>query len=271
MIEVYDQSKKSYNVNKEIWIKKQILRSDLCDFSDAYIVVKGIITVTDPEKAKRNKALAFKNNAPFIKCFSKINGIQIDNKEDLDVVVPMYSLLEYNKNYRKTTGSLWNYYRNEPSNPSSSNSESFKYKTSITGITYNVGDGEAGYDADKIGKNETEVVIPLKHLSNFWRTSNISLINCEIDLILAWSKSCLLADVPNVPNVRIKDLNVLTDGKSFFNLSVKDEEEAYEKIIEMSCNSDCTAGNLLAFAYFKENYRLTAIDLSKQTKLKNPQ
>ena len=89
MIEVYDQSKKSYNVNKEIWIKKQILRSDLCDFSDAYIVVKGIITVTDPEKAKRNKALAFKNNAPFIKCFSKINGIQIDNKEDLDVVVPM--------------------------------------------------------------------------------------------------------------------------------------------------------------------------------------
>ena len=162
MIEVYDQSKKSYNVNKEIWIKKQILRSDLCDFSDAYIVVKGIITVTDPEKAKRNKALAFKNNAPFIKCFSKINGIQIDNKEDLDVVVPMYSLLEYNKNYRKTTGSLWNYYRNEPSNPSSSNSESFKYKTSITGITYNVGDGEAGYDADKIGKNETEVVIPLK-------------------------------------------------------------------------------------------------------------
>ena len=270
-IEVYDQSGRTYNVNKEIRIKKSMLRSDLCDFSDAYIVVKGIITVTDPEKAKRNKALAFKNNAPFIKCFSKINGIQIDNKEDLDVVVPMYSLLEYNKNYRKTTGSLWNYYRNEPSNPSSSNSESFKYKTSITGITYNVGDGEAGYDADKIGKNETEVVIPLKHLSNFWRTSNISLINCEIELILAWSKSCLLADVPNVPNVRIKDLNVLIDGKSFFNLSVKDEEEAYEKIIEMSCNSDCTAGNLLAFAYFKENYRLTAIDLSKQTKLKNPQ
>ena len=70
MNEVFDQSKKSYNVNKEIWIKKQILRSDLCDFSDAYIVAKGIITVTDPEKAKRNKALAFKNNAPFIKCFS---------------------------------------------------------------------------------------------------------------------------------------------------------------------------------------------------------
>ena len=183
----------------------------------------------------------------------------------------MYSLLEYNKSYRKTTGSLWNYYRNKTSNPPSSNSESFKYKTSITGITYNVGEGEAGYDADKIGKNETEVVIPLKHLSNFWRTSNISLINCEIELILARSESCLLADVPNVPNVRIKDLNVLIDGKSFFNLSVKDEEELYEKIIEMSRNSDCTTGNLLAFAYFKENYRLTAIDLSKQTKLKNPQ
>ena len=67
----------------------------------------------------------------------------------------------------KATGSLWNYFRDEPSDPLSSNSESFKYKASITGNTYNVGDGEAGYDADKVGKNETEVVIPLKHLSNF--------------------------------------------------------------------------------------------------------
>ena len=73
----------------------------------------------------------------------------------------MYNLLEYSKNYKKTTGSLWNYYRDEPSNPLSSNSESFKYKTSITGNTYNVGDGEAGYDVSKVGKNES------KH---FWRT-----------------------------------------------------------------------------------------------------
>ena len=141
------------------------------------------------------KKLVFKNNAPFINCTLKINGIKIDNAEDLDVAMPMYNLLEYSKNYRKTTGSLWNYYRDEPSNPLSSNSESFKYKTSITGNTYNVGDGEEGYDANKVGKNETEVVIPLKHLSNFWRSLNIPLINCEVELILTWSKNCVLADM----------------------------------------------------------------------------
>ena len=74
-----------------------------------------------------------------------------------------------------------------------------------------------------------------------------------------------------VPKVQIKDFNVLIDGKSFSNLPVKNEEEAYEKIIEMSNNNDYTTGNLLDFAYFKENYRLIAIDLSKQTKLKDPQ
>ena len=121
-------------------------------FSDAYIVVKGDITVTEPDNAKRNKSVAFKNNAPFINCMSKINGVQIDNAKDLDAVMSMYNLLEYSKNYRKTTGSLWNYYRDEPSNLLSSNSESFKYKTNITGNSYNVGAGDAGYDTNKVGK-----------------------------------------------------------------------------------------------------------------------
>ena len=138
-IEVYDQSEKNYNVNKEIRFKTSMLRSDLCDFSDAYIVVKGNITIANPDNAKKNKAIAFKNNAPFINCISKINGIKIDNAEDLDVVMPIYNLLEYSKTYKKTTGSLWNYYRDEPSDPLSTNSESFKYKTSIVGNTYNIG------------------------------------------------------------------------------------------------------------------------------------
>ena len=169
-----------------------MLRSDLCNFSDAYIVVKGVTTVTELENAKRNKSVAFKNNAPFINCISKINGVQIDNAEDLDVVTPMYNLLEYSKNYRKTTGSLWNY---EPSNPLSSNSESFKYKTSITGNTNNLVPGNANYDATRVRNNETEIVVPLKHLSNFWRTLNKPLINCEIELILTWIKNCALADM----------------------------------------------------------------------------
>ena len=149
--------------------------------NDAYIVVKGTITVTNPDNTKRDKATAFKNNAPFINCISKINGAKIDNAEDLDVVMPMYNLLEYSKNYRKTTGSLWNYYRDEPSNPLSSNSKSFKYKTSITENTYNISLDEEGYDANKVGKNETEVVIPLKHLINFWEKLNIPLISCEVE------------------------------------------------------------------------------------------
>ena len=108
---------------------------------------------------KRNKNLAFKNNVPFIVCISKINDVKTDDAEDLDVVMSMYNFLEYSKNYRKTTGSLWNYYRDEPSNPLSLNSESFKYKTSIVGKTPENNDSLAN----------AKVVIPLKHLSNFWR------------------------------------------------------------------------------------------------------
>ena len=108
-IEVYDQSEKNYNVNKKIRIRAPMLRSDLCDFSDAYIVAKGTISVTAPDDAERNKSVVFKKNAPFINCISKINRVQIDNAENLDVVMPMYNLLEYSKNYKETTGSLWNY------------------------------------------------------------------------------------------------------------------------------------------------------------------
>ena len=90
---------------------------------------------------------------------------------------------------------MWNYYRDEPSNPLSFNSESFKYKTSITGNTYNGRADEADYDGNKVGKNKTEFVIPLKHLRNFWRSLNIPLINCEVELILTWSKNCVLVDM----------------------------------------------------------------------------
>ena len=148
-----------------------MLRSNLCDYSDVYIVVKGTIIISRPDTAKRNKKATFKNNAPFINCISKINGLKIDNVEDLDVVTPMYNLLEHSKNHKKTTGSLWNYYRDEPTDPLSSNSESFKYKTSITRNTYNIGVGEEGYHSNKVGENETEVVILLKGLSIFFKYS----------------------------------------------------------------------------------------------------
>ena len=91
-----------------------MLRSDLCDYSDAYIVVKGTITVTDPDKNAYDKKIAFKNNATFNSCILKINNLPIDNGEYSDIVMLMYNLNEYSKIYSKTTGSSWNYYRDEP-------------------------------------------------------------------------------------------------------------------------------------------------------------
>ena len=99
-IEVHDQSGETYNTNNQIRFKTSMLRSDLCDYSDAYIVVKGKTTVTNPNNDACDKKLALKNNAPFLSCISKMNTL-IDDAEDLDIVMPMYNLLEYSKNYRK--------------------------------------------------------------------------------------------------------------------------------------------------------------------------
>ena len=147
-IEVYDQSgtaENRYNPNKQIRFKASMLRSYLCDYTDAYIVITGDITVEGPEnRDRKNRPLAFKNNAPFISCISKINGVLIENAEDLDVLMPMYNLVEYSKNYSKISSSLLNYYideltdetnDNNGSNKNAINSKSFKYETSITGST----------------------------------------------------------------------------------------------------------------------------------------
>ena len=185
-IELYDQTGGSYNVNKEIRTKTPMLRSDLCDFRDVYIVVKGTITTeqnTNINNDGHNKPFVFKNNAPFISCILKINSVLIDNAEDLDFVMPMYNLIEYKKNYRKTTGSLWNYYRDEPDNDEIRDSKSFKYRTSITGNTPN--------DSDTI--TGVEIVITLKHMSDFRKSFKIPLINCEVSLTLIWSKNRVLA------------------------------------------------------------------------------
>ena len=101
-IEVHDQSRETYNTNKQIRFKTSMLRSDLSDYNDTYIVVKGKITVTNPNNKAYDKKLALRNNAPFLSCISKINNTFIDNAKDLDIAMPMYNLLEYSKNYRKT-------------------------------------------------------------------------------------------------------------------------------------------------------------------------
>ena len=158
---------KTYYENKSIRFKTPMLRSNLCDYSDAYILVKGTITVNgvvngaENDIARRIRPLILKNNAPVVSCIGRINGELIEDADDLDIVMPMYNLLEYSKNYRKTIGSLYNYYRVELSgdaNPNNFpnrnvvNSETFKYKNKIIGNTYNVTAGN-----DRLGTKKNRI------------------------------------------------------------------------------------------------------------------
>ena len=162
-VEVNDQSRGTYTGNN-IKFKTTMLRSNLCDHADAYILVKETITITsagnnDAVKRldERNKGVIFKNCAPFTKCISRINNTDIDTAQDIDIVMPMYNLIEYSHNYSKTSGSLWQYYKDEP-NDNIAYSESFKSKVKIMGKTPNNGNTK-----------DVEIVVPLKYLSNFWR------------------------------------------------------------------------------------------------------
>ena len=130
---------------------------------------------------EREKGVIFKNCAPFTKCISRINGTDIDNAQDIDIVMPMYHLIEYSDNYSKTSGSLWQYYRDDPSD-NLTDSESFKSKIKMTGKT-----------PDDGNTKDVEILVPLKYLRNFCRTLEMSLINCEVELILTWSKNCVIS------------------------------------------------------------------------------
>ena len=198
----------TYNQNKSIRFKTPMLRSGLCDYADAYILVNGTITVTAAAGAnnirdKKNRKLILKNNAPFVSCITRINGELIEDADDLDIVMPMYNLLEYSKTYRKTIGSLYNYYRDELTNDNNNNfanrnvvnSNTFKYKNKTIGNAYNVDAGADGYDANKNGTQTIELVIPLKYLGNFRGALNIPLINCEVSLELKWNKNCIITSL----------------------------------------------------------------------------
>ena len=119
-VEINDESRGTYNANSQIKFKTTMLKSSLCDYSDTYILVKGKITITggrDNAAARqadeRDKGVAFKNCAPFTNCISEINNTQIDNAKHIDLVMPMYNLIEYSDIYSKTSGSLWQYHRDE--------------------------------------------------------------------------------------------------------------------------------------------------------------
>ena len=178
-----------------------MLKSSLCNYSDAYIHVRGTISVNNTAAEgtaanNNNKEVILKNCAPFTNCISEINNTQIENVKDLDIMIPMYNSIEYRDNYLKTSGSLWQYTKDIPAVynnnaivdfTNNNLTDSFNFKAKMTGQT-----------GDKGTKN-VEIMVPLKYLSNFWRTLEMPLINCEIYLLLAWSASCVIVstDVAN--------------------------------------------------------------------------
>ena len=201
-VEINDESRGAYNVNSQIKFKTTMLKSSLCDYSDACILVKGTISVSNTAAQGaavnnyNNKKVIFKNCAPFTNCISEINNTQIDNAKDIDIVMPMYNLIEYSDNYAKTTGSLWQYCKDIPARNTNDDivifadgntTDSFNFKAKITGRTEND------------GTKDVEIMVPLKYLSNFWRTLEMLLINCEVNLILTWSSTCVLI-ATSIPN-----------------------------------------------------------------------
>ena len=118
--EINDEVRET-NTGHDIKFKTARLRSNLCDYADAYILVKGTIIITGArnnaaarQADERDKGVTFRNCAPFTKCISRINNTEIDNGKDIDIVMPMYNLIEYSDNYSKTSGSLWQYYKDDP-------------------------------------------------------------------------------------------------------------------------------------------------------------
>ena len=167
----------TYNKDIQIKYKTSMLKSSLCDYRNTYIFVSRTIKVaTETDAAPNNvdKIVVFKNCAPFTDCISEINNTQIDKAKDIEVVMTMCNLIEYSDNYSKTAGSLWQYHRDEPA-------------LTNAGATAKTGKIAAG------GTENVKIMVPLKYLSNFWRTFEVPLVNREINFILTWSEKCVLS------------------------------------------------------------------------------
>ena len=188
------ESKGNYSADEEIKFLTRSIESSLCDYSDSCILVTGNVTVTG---GNDNTKVAFKNCAPFEKCRTEINETFIDEATHINITMPMYNLIEYSDNYSDTSGSLWQFKRDEIEGDVDltvnaqhipNNSSSFKYKSSF--ITNRIG---------------VKIVVPLKYLSNFWRSLKILLINCKVELSLKWNENCILSSAGTATNFTITD------------------------------------------------------------------
>ena len=189
---INDENNTNYGVNKDtgennpdtIKYNTRVLKPNLCDYAEAYILADGTIRAA---AADNNTRLALKNCAPFTKCNLEINDEHVDTAENLDIVMPMYNLIKYSDNYQDLSGTLYQYKRDEPpeddavADLTADNLSSFKYKINLLGNPV---------VANNVARRNVKVVIPLKYLSNFFRSLEMPLINCKIKLNLTWKKEC---------------------------------------------------------------------------------
>ena len=188
---VNDPSKINYNATNEITYNTEVLKFNFCDYNDAHILVKAGICVTAAPEIEA----AFKNCAAFTKCITKIDGTTIDDAEYLDLVMLMYSLIEYCSNYSEATGSLWFCSKDEATdfNAVIDDNNNFKYKAKLAGNTVAQ---PALNNANETLKNAS-IAVPAKYLINFWRSLAMLLIDCKLELKLNWTKYCVLSAAYN--------------------------------------------------------------------------
>ena len=329
------------------------------DYAEVYVLVDGTTRAANAINATR---LALKNCAPFTKCNLEINDEHVDTAENLDIVVPMYNLIEYSDNYQDSSATPYQYKQDEPPNNNvnltANNSTSFKYKVNLLG---NI--AAADPDNARVGRLNVKLVVPLKYLSNFFRSLEIPLINCKIKLNLTWKKECVLSTVADdavfitndtklyvpvvtlskednkdfieqqnkgfqrsiywndyktkeqeeagnandtkyfnldtsfqgvnrlllmaysreddnqatrngqrkyyLPRIDLKKYNVIIDGRNFYDNPIESDIEKYRELkkVMIGKGEDYTTGSLLDYNYFKEHYKLNAVDLSKQKEL----
>ena len=192
---INDENNTNYGVNKDtgagapdtIKYDTRVLKPNLCDYAEAYILVDGIIRAA---AAIANNRLVFKKCAPFTKCNLQINDEHVDTAENVDIVMPTCNLIEYSDNYQDSSGTRYQYKGDEPPEANAvadliaNNSSSFKYKINLLGDPVHAGG---------IARRNVKVVVPLKYLSNFLRSLEMPLINCKINLNLTWKKECVLS------------------------------------------------------------------------------
>ena len=248
--------------------------------------------------ANANTKLALKNCAPFTKCNLEINNEHVDTAENLDITMPMYNLIEYSDNYQDSSATLYQYKRDEPPETNAINdltadtSSSFKYKVELL--------GNPVLDDDIIAKGSVKVVVPLKYLSNFFRSLEIywnkyktKEINEKADanvfkyinldpsfqgvnrlFVMAYNRA---NDQPTrngqqkyyLPRISLNKYNVIIDGRNFYDNPIESDIEKYRELkkVMIGKGEDYSTGSLLDFNYFLKHYKLIAVDLSKQKEL----